>query len=156
MSLTSSGRTKECVLAALLATLFISCWTICPAEQLPIQSFTTAHGLARDYINRIKQDSRGFIWSDRIWLGNTADWRAIGYSLLGYGFGVGCWIFAVKYLKQVGGMSVSTQATGWFLLTIIGVALVNGDFIKWAWVDKALAVACITCFAVLVYRTSSL
>lgn len=32
------------------------------AERLPIKTYTTADGLARDQINRIVQDSRGFIW----------------------------------------------------------------------------------------------
>src|SRR5215831_10439460 len=81
MSLTSLGRTKLCVLAALLATLVISCRTICLAEQLPIQSYTTAHGLARDYINRIKQDSRGFIW----FCTNEGISRFDGYGFTNYG-----------------------------------------------------------------------
>jgi PAS domain S-box-containing protein len=34
----------------------------CLAEQLPIKSYTTADGLARDSISRIVQDSRGFLW----------------------------------------------------------------------------------------------
>lgn len=33
-----------------------------PAERLPIRSYTTADGLPRDYIGRIVQDSKGFLW----------------------------------------------------------------------------------------------
>jgi ligand-binding sensor domain-containing protein/two-component sensor histidine kinase len=32
------------------------------AEQLPIKTYTTADGLAQDFINRIVRDSRGFLW----------------------------------------------------------------------------------------------
>lgn len=32
------------------------------AERLPLKSYTTADGLARDQINRIVRDSRGFLW----------------------------------------------------------------------------------------------
>src|SRR5215471_67450 len=32
------------------------------AERLPIKTYTTADGLPRDHINRIVQDSRGFLW----------------------------------------------------------------------------------------------
>lgn len=32
------------------------------AEHLPIKTYTTADGLARDSINRIVRDSRGFLW----------------------------------------------------------------------------------------------
>src|SRR6266849_8321327 len=32
------------------------------AERLPTKIYTTADGLARDYINRIVRDSRGYLW----------------------------------------------------------------------------------------------
>lgn len=32
------------------------------AERLPLKSYTTADGLARDQVNRIVRDSRGFLW----------------------------------------------------------------------------------------------
>lgn len=32
------------------------------AERLPIKTYTTADGLARDHVRRIRQDSRGFLW----------------------------------------------------------------------------------------------
>src|SRR6185369_7439302 len=32
------------------------------AEQLPVRTYTTTDGLARDFVGRIVQDSHGFIW----------------------------------------------------------------------------------------------
>ncbi|HRH40317.1 MAG TPA: two-component regulator propeller domain-containing protein [Pyrinomonadaceae bacterium] len=32
------------------------------AERLPIKTYTVADGLLRDYVDKIKQDSRGFLW----------------------------------------------------------------------------------------------
>src|SRR5687767_12996319 len=32
------------------------------AERLPIKTYTVADGLLRDFVSRIKQDSRGFLW----------------------------------------------------------------------------------------------
>ena len=43
-------------------TLLASIVAPCLAEQLPIKSYMTADGLARDSVNRIMQDSRGFLW----------------------------------------------------------------------------------------------
>ncbi|MBV9675611.1 MAG: hypothetical protein JO185_04710 [Acidobacteriaceae bacterium] len=34
----------------------------CHAEQLPVRYYTTADGLAHNHVNRIRQDSRGFLW----------------------------------------------------------------------------------------------
>ncbi|HKV42642.1 MAG TPA: two-component regulator propeller domain-containing protein [Blastocatellia bacterium] len=44
----------------LLALIGISGKTA--AERLPIKTYTTADGLVRDHINRIVQDSKGFLW----------------------------------------------------------------------------------------------
>lgn len=51
------------------------------AERLPIKTYTTADGLARNLINRIVRDSRGFLWFC------TADGlsRFDGYSFTTYG-----------------------------------------------------------------------
>src|ERR1051325_2704019 len=50
--------------ARLLAALFLVCLFagLALTEQLPLKLYTTADGLARDGINRIMRDSRGFLW----------------------------------------------------------------------------------------------
>ena len=47
---------------ALTAGLILTGLVAATAEQLPIKTYTTADGLARDQINRIVQDSHGFLW----------------------------------------------------------------------------------------------
>lgn len=42
--------------------LWLALFTIAGAEQLPIKSWTTADGLAHNHINRIRLDSRGYLW----------------------------------------------------------------------------------------------
>lgn len=44
------------------AVLWLALLTFALAEQLPIRSWTTADGLADNGINRIRQDSRGYLW----------------------------------------------------------------------------------------------
>jgi ligand-binding sensor domain-containing protein/two-component sensor histidine kinase len=54
---------KERVLrGALWLGLLLAVPALALAEQLPIKSYTTADGLARDNINCIVQDSHGFLW----------------------------------------------------------------------------------------------
>lgn len=52
--------------SALRASFTIACLlaiaTVARSEHLPIKTYTTADGLARDSINRIVRDSRGFLW----------------------------------------------------------------------------------------------
>src|SRR5215831_5837923 len=45
---------------AFAIALVFSCSVLC--EQLPIRTYTTADGLTHNHINRIRQDSRGFLW----------------------------------------------------------------------------------------------
>src|SRR5215510_3433842 len=46
-------------------TLLLCLTIVCQkerAEQLPLKIYTTADGLGRDQVNRIVQDSHGFLW----------------------------------------------------------------------------------------------
>src|SRR5687767_11895056 len=46
----------------LLVWLVLGALITVDAERLPIKSYTTADGLARDNVRRIVQDSRGYLW----------------------------------------------------------------------------------------------
>ncbi|HEY3628982.1 MAG TPA: two-component regulator propeller domain-containing protein [Terracidiphilus sp.] len=48
--------TALCICVPLIASMAAR------AEQLPLRTYTTADGLPHNHINRIRQDSRGFIW----------------------------------------------------------------------------------------------
>src|SRR5262245_52238719 len=50
------------------------------AEQLPVRTYTTADGLLRDQVNRIKRDSHGFLW----FCTNDGLSRFDGYSFTNY------------------------------------------------------------------------
>ena len=52
-------RTSTTRIALLLVFIFAEAVS---AERLPIKTYTTADGLPRDYISRIVQDSKGFMW----------------------------------------------------------------------------------------------
>lgn len=48
----------------LLAAITLACLTpaLLLAERLPVKTYTTADGLQRDNVSRIRLDSRGFLW----------------------------------------------------------------------------------------------
>lgn len=48
--------------SAVLFGLLLSVPALTLAERLPIKTYTTANGLARDQVGRIVRDSRGFLW----------------------------------------------------------------------------------------------
>src|SRR5260370_13732907 len=47
---------------ALLLPMLLAVASQAIAERLPIKTYTTADGLARDHVNRIVHDSKGFLW----------------------------------------------------------------------------------------------
>ena len=55
------------------------------AEQLPIKTYTTAEGLAHNVVNRVKRDSRGFLW----FCTREGLSRFDGYSFTNYGIDQG-------------------------------------------------------------------
>jgi ligand-binding sensor domain-containing protein len=55
------------------------------AEQLPVKNYTIADGLARDYVNRIRQDSHGFMW----FCTSEGISRFDGYGFTNYGLSDG-------------------------------------------------------------------
>lgn len=60
MTLSRCGRAISLWVAMILWTTFLLAST--SAEQLPVKTYTTADGLLRDEVRRIRQDSRGFLW----------------------------------------------------------------------------------------------
>src|SRR5713101_7613642 len=62
MRLVEFRKKAICRLVMLTASLVVTGFVAAVAEQLPIKTYTTADGLVRDQINRIVQDSHGFLW----------------------------------------------------------------------------------------------
>lgn len=54
-----AGRSFAFTLPAILILVLVSALH---AERLPIKTYTVADGLVRDYVYKIKRDSRGFLW----------------------------------------------------------------------------------------------
>ena len=56
------GQISKVVHPIVLVSLLFAATGDATAERLPIKTYTTANGLARDNVNRIIRDSRGFLW----------------------------------------------------------------------------------------------
>jgi ligand-binding sensor domain-containing protein len=57
-----SRQISKAVHAIVLVSLLLAATSDATAERLPIKTYTTADGLARDHVSRIVRDSRGFLW----------------------------------------------------------------------------------------------
>ena len=59
-----------------------------------------------------------------------------------------------RRLNAVGITSPEIQTVTWFGVTLIGVALVSGSFLKWTLLDQTVAVAVLFGIGWLMFRTA--
>ena len=98
-------------------------------------------------------DSRGFLYSSQVWANNSIDYSALTKSGAGFTIGIIAYWIALKSLQDLNvATSSEIQTLGWFVITIIGVAISSGDFMKWDSVDKFISLSIMGRFCVLLVR----
>ena len=85
-------------------------------------------------------DAKGFLHSARVWANGKLVGAELVKATLGYSLGVLMYWLAIRYLNEFGITSPEMQTLGWFAVTIIGVALLSGQFLRWQAVDRLVAI----------------
>jgi hypothetical protein len=98
-------------------------------------------------------DSQGFVHSAKVWDSGKLVWQEVVKSSMGYGIGILMYWFAIRYLKQFGIVSPEIQTLGWFVVTIVGVAIFSGEFFKWQVVDRVVSICVLAGVGWLLFRT---
>jgi hypothetical protein len=98
-------------------------------------------------------DAQGFIHAGKVWQDGQFVWPEAVKSALGFQFGVVTFWVALRYLARYGVVSTEIQTLLWFGVTIIGVAVLSGKFIQWAWVDQLVGVSVLAGVGWLLFRT---
>jgi hypothetical protein len=98
-------------------------------------------------------DAQGFLHAARVVEGGRVAWDEVGRSAAGFVVGVGAYWLAVPFLQQIGAGSPLLQTLVWFGITIVGVAFVSGDFLRWSRLDQAIACAVLLGIGWLLVRT---
>jgi ligand-binding sensor domain-containing protein len=62
VSLAEPQQISRVIRAILSLSLLLAAPRVAISERLPIKTYTTADGLARDHVGRIVRDSHGFLW----------------------------------------------------------------------------------------------
>ncbi len=88
-------------------------------------------------------DAFGGLHAARVWRENTLDLRELGLSAIGFAIGIGVYYIAVRFMRQAGIVTPEIQTTLWFVVMIVGLALLNGAFLRWELVDQIVAIAVI-------------
>jgi hypothetical protein len=98
-------------------------------------------------------DAYGFTHAARIWQNGRAVWAEVAHSAVGFAFGIALYWYVLKYMSAVGIVAPEIQTIAWFAVTIIGVALISGQFLGWNWLDQLAAVVVLAGIGWLLVRT---
>ncbi len=98
-------------------------------------------------------DSKGFVLSAKVWESGRLVWQEAVKASIGYGFGILMYWLAIRSLNQFGIVSPEIQTLGWFVVTIVGVAMFSGDFFNWQIVDRVVALCVLVGVGWLLFRT---
>ena len=84
-------------------------------------------------------DAQGFIHASSMWRGKELIWIEWAKSAGGFAIGITTYWLVVRYMKELGILAPEIQTIFWFVITIIGVAAVNGKFLQWRLIDQIVA-----------------
>ncbi len=94
---------------------------------LLVSGLTTLSGLL---------DARGFFYAPLAWPGGRLDGKYAALSIACFVGGLSLYILAVRFMQHVGVGSVAVQSAVWFVVTAIGIAVLDGSVLQWTRVQQ--------------------
>jgi hypothetical protein len=76
-------------------------------------------------------DARGFVFAARAWPGGQLDPRMGLAALAAFVGGLSAYILSVKFMQNAGIQGVALQSGIWFVVTAIGIAIMDGSIVQW-------------------------
>ena len=86
-------------------------------------------------------DARGFVFASRAWPGGQLDAKVGLFSLASFAGGLTCYIVAVKFMQNAGIQGVALQSGMWFVITAVGIAIMDGTLVNWSRTQQVVGVA---------------
>lgn len=97
-------------------------------------------------------DALGFLYASRVWEDGRVRWDMLLRSALGFAVGIGLYYVLLRRLDELGVHAAEVQTLAWFGVTLVGVAVMRGEFFRWPWGDQAVGVAVLVGIAWLMVR----
>jgi hypothetical protein len=86
-------------------------------------------------------DARGFVFASRAWPGGQLDPKVGLLSLASFAGGLTAYIVAVKFMQNAGIQGVALQSGIWFVVTAVGIAVMDGTLLNWTRTQQVVGVA---------------
>ena len=100
-------------------------------------------------------DSQGFIHASRGWVNGLPVWKELAKSALWFGLGITTFLGAIRFMREVGIVLPEIQTAIWFLIVIVGVAILAGHFFQWERQEQVVAFMVVAGIGWLIFRTST-
>jgi hypothetical protein len=84
-------------------------------------------------------DARGFYYAPLAWPGGRLDGKYALLAILSFIGGLSLYILAVRFMQHVGVGSVAVQSAIWFVVTAIGIAVLDGSVLHWTRAQQVVA-----------------
>jgi len=85
-------------------------------------------------------DARGFVYAARAWPGGQLDLKMGLASLAAFGGGLTAYILAIKFMQGAGIHGVALQSGIWFVVTAVGIAVMDGTLLQWSRTQQLVGV----------------
>jgi len=85
-------------------------------------------------------DARGFLLASQAWPGGQLDIRSASLSVLCFGLGLSSYVVAVRFIQALGIQGVALQSSLWFVVTAIGIAVLDGSILNWSRTQQLVGV----------------
>ena len=102
-------------------------------------------------------DARGFVYATRAWPDGQLDLKMGLLSLASFAGGVSAYIVAIKFMQNAGIHGVALQSSIWFVVTAIGIAIMDGTIVTWTRPQQAvgLGIAVALCWLISTTRAAA-
>jgi hypothetical protein len=86
-------------------------------------------------------DARGFVYASRAWPSGELDPRMGLASMASFAGGLTAYILSIKFMHHAGIQGVALQSGIWFVVTAIGIAIMDGSITQWTRVQQVVGIA---------------
>ncbi len=100
-------------------------------------------------------DAKGFFYAGRAWPSGQLDAKIGALSLLCFVGGLSMYIVAVRFMQGVGVTGVALQAGLWFIVTAVGLAIMDASVLQWSRAQQAVGLAVAAGLGWLIATTSA-
>lgn len=98
-------------------------------------------------------DAQGFLHASNVWVKGKFVFAEALKSALWVLVALTVYWFALKYLAEIKTVSTEIQTLGWFVVTIVVIAILSGKFLQWQIIDQIVGVLVIIGVGWLLFRT---